>query len=770
MVKVKLFQQKPKVEKFKPLPITRAVDSIDLDRKEELEKFRRWLEGTAKRKSKLPKKRELDKLNKEVKSGRANKFGLLGILGALPLVGPLLGFGGALASLSVGAISAIGGGLLTAGGLAIGGGLKLFGVVGAGIVGGTRLLGKAGQKLFGGGKKGPANNIRTGPRGGGGPRGGASPGVKPQTSATPNRPASSPSRSNAAGNQVSGRGQQYRNNLNRSQQPAPTTQPRRPSFRAKLGSQMETGTAFGGKGSAAQKKLFKLQQRLSKLFKGKNPLGGFLSKIFKSSVGRKAFGKILLPFFKRIPVLGSVIGTLIDILIFKVDPGRAAFRNAVGLLAGVISGGLVGVLSGPLGFVTGPVAGTVGQIFGSWFGDWLFSQIFGGPQPDMGKVKSDVSENELFNDLLGEDEQDDEEPPAPELPGGGEPPAQPLRGQVTSSGNGPLVDVISDRALKVPYGVPSGPVRTRGRSGSHGGVDIGTGSQTGYYVAYRRSGRVSLVQYLSGYGNTVIIQIGNLDFLFAHLARKSNLVPGQAYNGEIIGEIGNTGRSFGGGGQHLHFEVRPAGGGGQSDIDPEPYVSALVIGRLDPNSEQSRVGGVQSGAETLNAAGQIRSAEAQEQERPKSFIEQLTDMLPESAKGAVSSVIESFKIFGYMADRELMDSLVINPDGTVSRKIPEPVDKPFGDSFVQGMNTDIMDSIGIPQADLSVEMLSPEAEAALNNSIIMMMGQPPVQSMGGEGDSPVAVAPQQPQQPVLVLGGHQDALAAVKLLQAHALS
>ena len=145
-------------------------------------------------------------------------------------------------------------------------------------------------------------------------------------------------------------------------------------------------------------------------------------------------------------------------------------------------------------------------------------------------------------------------------------------------------------------------------------------------------------------------------------------------------------------------------------------------------------------------------------------------MLPESAKGAVSSVIESFKIFGYMADRELMDSLVINPDGTVSRKIPEPVDKPFGDSFVRGMNTDIMDSIGIPQADLSVEMLSPEAEAALNNSIIMMMGQPPVQSMGGEGDSPVAVAPQQPQQPVLVLGGHQDALAAVKLLQAHALS
>ena len=128
MVKVKLFQQKPKTEKFKPLPITRAVSSIDLDRKEELEKFRRWLEGTSKKKVKLPNKKELDNLNKEVKSGRANKFGLLGILGAIPLVGPLLGIaGGGLATLATGAIGAIGGGLLTAGGLAIGGGLKLFG-------------------------------------------------------------------------------------------------------------------------------------------------------------------------------------------------------------------------------------------------------------------------------------------------------------------------------------------------------------------------------------------------------------------------------------------------------------------------------------------------------------------------------------------------------------------------------------------------------------------------------------------------------------------
>lgn len=118
-----------------------------------------------------------------------------------------------------------------------------------------------------------------------------------------------------------------------------------------------------------------------------------------------------------------------------------------------------------------------------------------------------------------------------------------------------------------------------------------------------------------------------------------------------------------------------------------------------------------------------------------------------------------------MADKELMDSLVVNPDGSVSKKAVEPTDGL--DAFRQGMD---MSDIKLPMKDLSVEMLSPEAEAALNNSIIMMMGQPPAQSMGGGGGSPIAVAPQQPQQPVIVLGGSQDALAAVKLLQAHALS
>lgn len=720
-MKLKLFQQNPTVEKYKPDSALRQIESLDIDRKEDLERFRAWMEGAAKEKSELPDQGELDELNKQATSGRGISLGLLGVMAAIPLAG--LALGGGLTGLSKIANDAMS--AITGGG----------GKPGAGA-GNDNLLGIDTQD-----KPGATNPKQKFPRLPGLPGGGGklSPKVNPTTPKS-SRPASSTPRSNAAGNQVSP-GQQSRTNSNRATKPGQTskgvTQPRKPSplkgFKAKL----ETGTAFGGKGSG-------LQKRFHKLFSGKNPLQGFIKKIFGTKVGRKAIGSVLGKAVRRIPILGAVIGTLMDIFLGGEKVGRAIFK---GVGAGMF-GALGAAIGGPFALFTG----IGGMAIGEWAGGMLYDKIFGGGGAKVIPKATDETEEQI---IFGKEEletlkkqqqgqqrgqqqgqqgqQQQFTVPTSEIPAEGsseeewaahfrrldamsgqqtsnqsssQTAGQPLRGSVSSGGNGPLVDVISQKAMKDNYGVPTGPVRTRGRGSGHGGVDIGTGSQTGYYVAYRSSGTVSLVRSLSGYGNTVIINIGNLDFLFAHLARKSDLKPGQSYNGEIIGEIGNTGRSFGGGGQHLHFEVRPAGGGGGSDVDPEPYVSALVIGRLDPNSEKSRVGGVQSGEEMPNAPGQVETPQ-QTRQQP-GIVQQMTKML--------EPMMPIIKLFEYMSDKELMDKTVIygrDPE----TGLPIPNFKPVKPA---------------PVKQDMVSVFTQAAEMAQGDVVIIQGGQTVVPSGGSE--------------------------------------
>lgn len=102
----------------------------------------------------------------------------------------------------------------------------------------------------------------------------------------------------------------------------------------------------------------------------------------------------------------------------------------------------------------------------------------------------------------------------------------------------------------------SGGTRTQGLHG-HNAVDIAAAPGTSIYAS--AAGRVIIAKvggYNGGYGNMIIIShAGGVQTVYSHM-RQVNVLSGQdVVQGQVIGEVGNTGRSTG---PHLHFEVRGA--------------------------------------------------------------------------------------------------------------------------------------------------------------------------------------------------------------------
>lgn len=101
-----------------------------------------------------------------------------------------------------------------------------------------------------------------------------------------------------------------------------------------------------------------------------------------------------------------------------------------------------------------------------------------------------------------------------------------------------------------------GSIRTQGLHG-HNGVDMGAPAGTpiraaaaGEVIVSKSSG------WNGGYGNYVVIKHGNgTQTLYAHNSKNAVGVGDYVSQGEVIGYVGNTGRSTG---YHLHFEVRGA--------------------------------------------------------------------------------------------------------------------------------------------------------------------------------------------------------------------
>lgn len=110
----------------------------------------------------------------------------------------------------------------------------------------------------------------------------------------------------------------------------------------------------------------------------------------------------------------------------------------------------------------------------------------------------------------------------------------------------------------------------------HHGIDIGKGGRTGDVpVVAAYEGSVIRSYYSSSYGNTVMIS-HNVDgqvitTLYAHLENRLVSDGQRVSKGQLLGYMGNTGRSFG---PHLHFEVHegPWNASKSNAVDPLRYI------------------------------------------------------------------------------------------------------------------------------------------------------------------------------------------------------
>ena len=111
----------------------------------------------------------------------------------------------------------------------------------------------------------------------------------------------------------------------------------------------------------------------------------------------------------------------------------------------------------------------------------------------------------------------------------------------------------------------------RGAWRMHTGVDLAADEGTPVLAA--SAGRVLLVESISGYGTTVLLDHGaGWQTLYAHLLSTSVATGQRLSQGEVLGEVGMTGSASG---PHLHFELRRRGPSLLA-LDPTPHLPPLL--------------------------------------------------------------------------------------------------------------------------------------------------------------------------------------------------
>nr|WP_082125054.1 M23 family metallopeptidase [Aurantiacibacter luteus] len=126
----------------------------------------------------------------------------------------------------------------------------------------------------------------------------------------------------------------------------------------------------------------------------------------------------------------------------------------------------------------------------------------------------------------------------------------------------PQVMPADIRSISSGFGYRSDPFN--GSATMHSGLDFR--GPIGAPIHAAAEGRVSFVGQRSGYGNVVEISHGQgMVTRYAHMSRFATRIGTRVAAGDVIGAIGNTGRSTG---PHLHFEVRING----RAVNPRPFL------------------------------------------------------------------------------------------------------------------------------------------------------------------------------------------------------
>lgn len=114
--------------------------------------------------------------------------------------------------------------------------------------------------------------------------------------------------------------------------------------------------------------------------------------------------------------------------------------------------------------------------------------------------------------------------------------------------------VPCDGTVTSQVGIRSAP--TSGASSNHKGTDIA--NSVGTPIIATLDGIVSVASVQDGYGNVVYLKHANgWESRYGHLSKILVTQNAQVKQGQVIGLMGNTGRSTG---SHLHFEVRDSSG------------------------------------------------------------------------------------------------------------------------------------------------------------------------------------------------------------------